>query len=247
MLVICGVAGRTMAETREFEGIRYQVYVVDPAKEELRLFWKNETDQPFTTFRKLEANLNQQGLQLRFAMNAGIYEPGFIPTGLHVENGQTLVPLNRKPVPPLSPGQYTPNFYLKPNGVFIIDEAGPAVLETEEFAKSGRTPSLGVQSGPLLLRKGRIHHKFQAGSSSRLLRNGVGVNEKGQIIFLSTERSEQGRINLHTFSRLFLEWGCQNALYLDGDISEFYDRKVNPAVQTTTSFAAIFAIVEKMD
>tara|TARA_R110002096_G_scaffold4501_3_gene21053 strand:+ start:7089 stop:7823 length:735 start_codon:yes stop_codon:yes gene_type:complete len=244
---MCGVFGRTTAQTREFEGIRYQVYVVDPAKEELKLFWKDETGQPFTTFRKLEANLNQKGNQLRFATNAGIYEPGFIPTGLHIENGRTLVPLNQKPVPPLKPGQYTPNFYLKPNGVFIIDETGPAVLETEEFARSGRKPHLGVQSGPLLLHQSRIHPAFRAGSTSRLLRNGVGVNREGKIVFLATERSEKGQINLHTFARLFLEWDCPNALYLDGDISEFYDRETHPEIQTTTSFAAIFAIVKKMD
>ncbi len=232
---------------QEFEGIRHQVYTIDPAVEELRLFWKDDTGQPFTTFRKLEAHLNTKGLRLRFAMNAGIYEPGFIPTGLHVEGGKVLAPLNRKPAPKLQPGQYTPNFYLKPNGVFYIDENGPAVLETEEFAKKAPKPRLAAQSGPLLLREGRIHSAFRAGSTSRLLRNGVGVNGEGKIVFVATERSERGRVNLHTFARLFLSLGCQNALYLDGDISEIYVRAVDPEVQTTTSFAAIFAVVEKLD
>ncbi len=246
-LVVGGMPGRTEAQIQEFEGIRHRVYRIDPAREKLEVFWKDSNGQPFTTFKKLQTHLATQGKQLRFATNAGIYEPGFIPTGLHIENGKTLVPLNRQPGPKLQPGQYTPNFYLKPNGVFFIDDLGPAVIETEKFAVSGRNPNLAVQSGPLLLAEGQVHPIFGPTSTSRLLRNGVGVDREGNIVFVSTERSERGRVNLHTFARLFLSLDCPNALYLDGDISEFYRRTENPEVQATTSFGAIFAVTEPLD
>lgn len=230
--------------TKEFEGVRYRVFRIDPNEVTLDLVWKNADDKPWNTFRKLERGLNEQGKQLRFAMNAGIYEPGFVPTGLHIENGKTLVELNRDPPPRTNP---TPNFWLKPNGVFFIDDDGPAVLETEEFAAAGKTPRLAVQSGPLLLRNGEIHPAFNDGSSNRLLRNGVGVDSEGRIVFIATERSEKGRINLYTFSELFLSYDCKNALYLDGDISEIFVRGEDAEIGPTTAFAAMFVVIQKIE
>ena len=41
-------------------------------------------------------------------MNAGIYEPGGIALGFHVEKGETLLPLNKE--------EAQANLYLKPDG-----------------------------------------------------------------------------------------------------------------------------------
>ncbi len=237
----------TDAGPAEFEGISYQTHQIDPARETLRLFWRDEAGNPYRTFRALDAALRQRGERLRFAMNAGIYEPGWIPSGLHVEDGRGLVPLNRtRPAPP-PPGQFTPNFYLLPNGVFFITADGRAgILETDAYAAAGLKPRLAVQSGPLLLDKGVIHPVFRPESTSRLLRNGVGVDRCGLIHLVATERSDAGRINLHTFARLFHSLGCDQALYLDGDISEFYLRSGGKELQATTAFAAILALTEPL-
>jgi uncharacterized protein YigE (DUF2233 family) len=96
----------------------------------------------------------------------------------------------------------------------------------------------------LLLAAGRIHPAFRAESTSRLIRNGVGIDRSGHLRFVATERSDAGRINLHGFARLFRGLGCADALYLDGDISEFYLRADQPEIQATTAFAAILAVTE---
>jgi len=250
LLAFCGLAFPLLAHGEDgvFQGVRYKLYRVDPAEKgasRLQVFWRDEAGQPFNTFRNLEAALNAKGLQLRFATNAGIYEPDYIPSGLLVEEGVERAPLNRKPAPALQPGQNTPNFYLKPTGVFYIDETGLAgILETERYATANVKARIATQSGPLLLEEGRIHPKFNAASTSRLLRNGVGIDRDGKVIIVVTERSEAGRINLHGFASLFLSLGCRNALYLDGDISEIYIRGEMAEVGRTTAFAGILAIAE---
>lgn len=242
MLTLSIGMARAEVPTQTFEGVRYRVHRIDPAAGKLQLVLQNELGQPYNTFKRLERSLNAKGQQLKFAMNAGIYEPGFVPTGLHIENGQQLVELNRDPPPRTNP---TPNFWLKPNGVFFIDSRGAAVMETERYAESGRTPTLATQSGPLLLQSGQIHPALNADGPSRLLRNGVGIDREGQAVFVATERTEQGRINLHRFARLFLSLGCQSALYLDGDISEIFVRGEDAEIQATTSFAAMFVVIEE--
>lgn len=238
-------AATSQAETREFEGFRYHIYELDPSQETLQIFLNDPSGKPFNTFKNLEAHLNHSGQRLKFAMNAGIYEPGYIPSGLYIENGKTLVGLNRNPPPPKkNPTDFTPNFFLQPNGVFFIDAKGAGVMETEAFAKSQRQPRLATQSGPLLVKNGEIHPVFTETSTSRLIRNGVGVTKEGKVLFIASERSEKGRTNFHNFASLFIGLGCPNALYLDGDISEFYLRSDEPAIQATTAFAGILAIVE---
>ena len=237
---------RAQAEQKVYDGVRYQLYRIDPAKEKLEIFWRDESGKPFNTFKNLEKHLNKQGKRLRFAMNAGIYEPDWIPSGLHIEDGKQLVELNTNPPPPKEPGKFTPNFYLKPNGVFFIDEEGPSVLATQLYQTSGKKPRLATQSGPLLLHRGRIHPIFEADSTSRLIRNGVGVDDKGRIVLVTTERSSRGQINFHGFASLFLSLDCQNALYLDGDISQVYIRGESEEIPNTSAFAAILAVTEPL-
>jgi len=99
-------------------------------------------------------------------VNAGIFEPGGIPSGLHVQNGKQLLPLNLQ----LGRG----NFFLKPNGVFAINTEGKArVTSSVEHSTATARPHsdrLALQSSPLLLRNGQPHHAFRAASNSKLHR-----------------------------------------------------------------------------
>lgn len=117
----------------------------------------------------LQMQLMKEGKKIRFATNAGIYERGPRPNGLIVCEGRELVPIN------LADG--FGNFFLKPNGVFFMDEAsgGPAILETTEYVSRQLKPRFANQSGPLLLRKGVIHPAFQKDSPNRRQRSAVGV------------------------------------------------------------------------
>jgi uncharacterized protein YigE (DUF2233 family) len=244
VLLLAGhLAFETASVAGEFEGVVYHTLTVNPSQQKLRLFWRNEAGQPYKSFRALNEALRSKEEELVFATNAGIYQPGWIPEGLHIEEGQELVPLNLQGPPPRIPGKFTPNFYLMPNGVFyLLPDQRAGVMETSAYAAADLKPRLAVQSGPLLLASGQIHPVFDPASSSRLIRNGVGVDRQGRIHFVATDRSERGRVNFHTFARIFLALDCPNALYLDGDISEFYLKSKSSEIPFTTDFGAIFAL-----
>jgi len=229
------------AETLEHDGGRYHLYRVDKADwSRLELAWTDTNGKPLGDFNGLRQHLAAQNKKIVFATNAGIYERGPKPCGLTICAGHELVPLN------LKDGEG--NFYLKPNGVFYLDDqTGPGVMEAAEFAKSGLKPRIATQSGPLLLRHGAIHPAFQMNSPNKRLRNAVGVRAKdGQIIFVMSDRDDSvtGRVTFHQLSRFFLHLGCQDALFLDGDISTMLVEPKPGAKFISNTFAAMFFIAE---
>ena len=57
-------------------------------------------------------------------------------------------------------------------------------------------------------------------STSRLHRNGVGVTKEGQVIFAVTEFGGAKYPNLFEFADLLRTLGGEEALFLDGDLSD---------------------------
>jgi len=155
------------------------VCAVTPGKDDLRLFWKDGDNQPFRTFATLADGLKAKGGTLVFAMNAGMYKPDFTPIGLFIEKGVEMRPADtteiRKP-----PGQ-TPNFYKRPNGVFLLDDAGARIMTTDEFVKSRPVARFATQSGPMLVIDGKLHPALIAGSADRTCRSGVGICDDGMV------------------------------------------------------------------
>ena len=96
------------------------------------------------------------------------------------------------------------------------------------------------QAGPMLLIDGKRHPAFKEGSENKLLRNGIGVDGQGRVIFAMTRRSQF--VNFHDFAGLFLQLGCQNALFLDGDISQMVVNPEKPA--SSNLFGAMFVIAD---
>jgi uncharacterized protein YigE (DUF2233 family) len=208
-------------EKFEFEGVSYRLFRTTHDK--LQLHWKDESGTPYGQFSKLQSAMKAKGKNIQFMMNAGIFDPGGIPSGLHVENGMELRPINLR--------DDRGNFYLKPNGVFAITADKALILESNAYVKAGLKPRLALQSGPLLLQAGIIHPSFQAASPNKKHRNGVGVTEKGDLVFAITEfHPVTNRVNLHGFARLFLHLGCKSALFLDGDLSEMFVRPTEAIV-----------------
>lgn len=205
------------------------------ATERVELFWQNEEGKPFGTLGKFRDAMVAQGRKPLVLMNAGIFEPGYRPTGLHVEEGEEKVPLNLEDAPG--------NFFLKPNGVFYVDKNGAAgVMEATAYTKSRVEARMAVQSGPMLLSTGRSHPKFNEGSPNRLIRNGVGVDAEGNIWFAATVRTQERFGNLWEFAALFRdELGCPDALFLDGDISELFVEP-GPGKFGGSAFAGILAV-----
>ncbi|MFC6661843.1 phosphodiester glycosidase family protein [Deinococcus multiflagellatus] len=138
------VAQGLSIDTVSSGGSAYTVATVDLQRDRLELHWQNPTTRaPYTTFEQLRARLAKEGRTLLFATNSGIYAPGLKPLGLHIEQGRTLVPLNR--------AQRGGNFALVPNGVFWVAGQRAGVSETGVFARSGVRPTFATQSGPLLV------------------------------------------------------------------------------------------------
>ncbi len=227
------------AERIEYEGALYHVHRVDRDKlGTLELRWKGKDGQPLGDFSGLRKELAAEGKQIVFATNAGIYEKGPKPCGLTICAGKEEVPLSLK--------DGDGNFYLKPNGVFYVDDAkGAGVMEAVEYAAAGLRPRIATQSGPCLMRKGVLHPAFNANSPNKRLRNAVGVHARtGQVIFVMSDREDRlkGRVTFHQLCRFYKHLGCEDALYLDGDISDMLvDPPVNAAL-TPNTFAAMFVI-----
>lgn len=227
-------------ETVEKGGVRYLIFRVNPADlDRLELHWQDDEGKPLENFGGLRRHLAAEGKTIAFATNAGIYQRGPKPCGLTVCQGREEVPLN------LAAGDG--NFFLKPNGVFFITEDGKAgVLESSAFARAGLRPRLATQSGPMLLRNGVIHPAFNPKSANLRQRSGVGVRSTdGQVIFVVTDRRDPDRriVNFHTFASFFKEQGCADALFLDGDISDFVVNVKEDTVFTPQTYAAMLVLV----
>jgi uncharacterized protein YigE (DUF2233 family) len=226
-------------ERVEFEGAVYRIFRVGKADQaRLDLRWLGDDGKPLGGFGGLLQTAEQERRQIEFATNAGIYEKGPKPCGLTISAGKELVPLN------LAKGEG--NFFLQPNGVFYLDDVrGAGVMESGEYGRSGLKPRLATQSGPLLLRGGKVHPAFNANSPNRRLRNAVGVRAAdGQIVFVMSEREdrEKGRVTFYQLVRLYLHLGCQDALFLDGDLSDILADPPKGAQVTPNTYAAMFVL-----
>jgi uncharacterized protein YigE (DUF2233 family) len=232
-------------ETVERGATRYLVWRVAKADlGRLQMHWLDTTGRPLANFGGLRQHLATQGLEVEFATNAGIYERGPKPCGLTVCQGREVVALNLK--------EGEGNFYLKPNGVFYVDDKGDAgVMEAAAFGRAGIKPRIATQSGPILLDRGVIHPAFDPQSKNLRQRSAVGVRKAdGQVVFVMTDRADAAMrtVSFHALAALaalFLELGCEEALFLDGDLSDY---AVNPTATTVfrpQTYAAMFALVRR--
>ncbi len=211
-----------------FDGHQYVVVRIDLSQASLRLYWKNSAGEPFLTFDRLAQQSAPDGLT--FAANAGIFASGYVPLGLHVEDGRELVPLNST--------SGSGNFYLQPNGVFFIDAAGAHVVESSRYPGTTPQTRLATQSGPTLLIDGHLNPNFKRDSSNTQIRSAVGVLTPSQIVFVLSNQPVTF-YQLATFLRDNL--GCRDALYLDGAVSRFYPGE-KPTGGVESNFAGILAI-----
>jgi uncharacterized protein YigE (DUF2233 family) len=176
----------------------------------LRLFWLDDQGRPLRRLDRLANWLSSQGRTLSFGMNAGMFHADGRPVGLLVVDGRELSPLN------LDDG--AGNFFLKPNGVFLVDASGARVVDAADYAGRHQGVRLATQSGPLLLKQGALHPALRPMSASRYVRNGVCASG-GEAVFVISERP----VTLHEFaSHLRDALDCRDALYLDGAVSSLY-------------------------
>jgi uncharacterized protein YigE (DUF2233 family) len=203
------------------------VRVDDPQR--LQLFLRDDSGTPFHRFEKLNTWLQARKKHLRFAMNAGMFEPDYSPVGLFIARAQELAPLN------LRRGQG--NFYMKPNGVFLVTSAGPRIVESSKYSEKSTDVLLATQSGPLLIEHGVMHPRL--GAVSKFIRNGVGV-AAGKVMFVISNEP----VSLYDLAQYFKnELACEDALYFDGTVSALYSSELGRS-DSTVDLGPMIAIVD---
>lgn len=206
-------------------------YVVDTKKQDLQLYWKNDSGQIFGSIRNLINHVESKNADLTFAMNGGMYKSDRSPQGLFIQNYKTLSDLDT------ADGEG--NFYLKPNGVFYITKnRNPFICKSTDFKNNGSI-KFATQSGPMLVVDGHIHSAFKQGSTNINIRNGVGILPDNRVLFAMSK----AEINLHEFAMYFQNAGCKNALYLDGFVSRTFlpEKKW---IQTDGNFGVIIGVTQ---
>jgi uncharacterized protein YigE (DUF2233 family) len=219
-------------EKKVVDGVFY--HILETQASSVRIIWKDKDGAQLRTFPEVARYLVSEGISTSTLINGGIFEPGGVPSGLLIQDGKELNPLNRR----TGDG----NFFLKPNGIFLIGSKGAAVVSTEECPLKDVKIQQAVQSGPLLLRHGKIHPQFNFSSNSRLHRNGVGVSKSGKVIFVMTDFDSAKFPNLYEFAKLFRNLGCEDALFLDGDLSQM--KSGDDTTKPSNQFGSIIAVSE---
>ena len=185
----------------------FHVYEVDADREAIGVFLNDRHGRRLGSFARLREHAANSGSRLEFAMNAGIYQQSGAPLGLLVVDGRQVHALNRRS---LALG----NFYLQPNGVFLLGENGPRIVSTWDYpSAAAKGVKQATQSGPLLVIHGKRNGRLIVGTP--LVRNGVGVRGNS-VFFVVTDAG----VTFHEFADFFVRvLHCTDALYLDGNIS----------------------------
>jgi uncharacterized protein YigE (DUF2233 family) len=214
-VVACLAASAAHADCRDidFRGTSVTACRIDPARDDLRLWLRDEYGRILGTFARVNARLSHEGGTLGIAMNAGMYHQDRRPVGLYVEEGEEAAAL----VTRSGPG----NFGMLPNGVLCIGDGVATIVESRRFAETRPSCRFATQSGPMLVIDGALHPRFIPESAFMTIRNGVGVTEDG-LVWVAISNAP---VNFHDFASLFRDdLGTPQALYLDGSVSRLYDR-----------------------
>ena len=199
-------------QRRDSHGNRFDVVHVDLTTDVVEMTIKDPSGRRIASLGGLVDIYTRRHEEPWFATNGGMFTPTHEPVGLYVENGRELYPLNR------SPG--SGNFYMLPNGVFAVGGRQAWVLSSDAFARlpgpARAVLVFATQSGPMLVIDGRPHPAFRADSSYRAIRSGVGQISPTKLVFAISENP----VTFLELADLFrVDYGCHQALYLDGAIS----------------------------
>ncbi|MBK8621393.1 MAG: phosphodiester glycosidase family protein [Saprospiraceae bacterium] len=209
-----GISGNR-AFKEKFKNTSFDCYeVISSNFGKIHFYLNDSAGKNIFSLSNLSSMLKSEHKLLVFATNAGMYTSEHQPQGLYVENRKIRTTLDTRT------GLYG-NFYIQPNGVFYLDtceEAG--ILSTSNIEQELLNSfKYATQSGPMVVVDGKINPNFKEGSENTNIRSGVGINEKGNIVFVISNE----KVNFYDFSSFFkYNLKCKNALYLDGAISEAF-------------------------
>ena len=188
-----------------------QSYTVNPQQERIVMYWQKQNGKAWGSLRSLLADINKDD-RVQMAMNGGIYDKAYEPLGLYIENGEQIKPLNCA-----SGGG---NFFIRPGGVFWLKGQRAGITPINKFKPSPEI-TYAVQSGPMLIENGAINWRLKPSASSRKLRNGVGIDKQGRVVFMLSKR-ETNFYDFACYAQSKLH--VRQMLYLDGTISKMYQK-----------------------
>ncbi len=204
-------------QTIVHHGDGYTVCKFSTVEHDIRLFHSDADRNPYLQFDTLERELDEQGQELVFAMNGGMYHDDRRQVGFYRDAFGDQASVNTND----GPG----NFHLKPNGVFWLDGSGAGITESAAYLEAGIDPDYATQSGPMLVIDGALHPGLNPDGTSHRRRNGVGVAPDGQTIYFAISDSA---VTFHDFATLFRDViEVPNALFLDGQVSRIYAPSIN--------------------
>jgi uncharacterized protein YigE (DUF2233 family) len=215
-----------------FHGKHYFVADIDPKKYNIELFNKLDAKHSQHDFGSIDS---VKGEKLVLIVNGGMFQKDLRPLGLYVSDGKTCMNVKRDTT------GYG-NFYMQPNGMFVLDKNLKAgVITTSEYSEKSAV-NLATQSGPMLVTKGVINSHFTQGSTNLNIRNGVGINKQGHVVFVNSEDP----INFYEFAELYRDQlNCQSALYLDGFVSQYYSPELHQSPQQTIPLGVFIVVTKK--
>ena len=214
----------------------YIGYEAKPGSGIIKMYWKDDAGNIFGSLGNLKNYTAQKGTELLYACNGGMYMQNQAPLGYYIEDGKTLQKINTK--------TGSGNFYLKPKGVFYVDDkniAGVHSIETAADRSSLQTKKIKylTQSGPMLIHNNKINMLFTQGSSNINVRNGVGILPNGNAYFAMSTYP----VSFYNFAKHFKDKGCSQALYFDGFVSRSFCPQQN-YVQLDGNFGVMVAVVK---
>lgn len=213
----------------------YIVCVADPTQFKIEAF--NQGKDGLYTFQSIA---KEKKGSVIFAMNAGMFDSERHPVGLLVTKGKIEHPFNGRKA---KRGLWNWNWELGGNSVFLVDsQQVPHIVLREDYPDRQWHPMVATQSGPILVYYGDVNPLFQKSSNSLTYRNGVGINKNGEVVMVVS----QDPVNFYEFAMLFKkELHCENALFMDGEVSQCYVPSLDGPNAPDTPLGPILTISKK--
>lgn len=208
-------------EPIKFEGSAFTLCTADPNRHLISTdLSAPDAEEPYRSFEAFAEDNGDRLAMIAMVMNGGMFDEDGQPVGYYVEDGLRLNVLNESEGANGSEGDG--NFHMLPNGIFYGDSDGPwRVSETRAFlGDSTERPTFATQSGPMLVIGGSLHPDIDHDGQSRFIRNAVGVDASGRALFVISDAP----VSFGKLARLYRDvLNAENALYLDGAISQLWD------------------------
>lgn len=159
-----------------------------------------------------------------FAMNACLYKktPSGENVGLFIFYKNPIIP-NVNPSLEGNFGMHCDENTAEVNGVlFGGGEDKWSIIGSSQWKFDPRNPpEFAIQTGPVLVMDGKINTAFKADSPNRSIRNGVGVDDDGNLHFVISTSG----VTFYEIASFFNDVAsCPDALYCDGVISQAYNK-----------------------